>query len=237
MRLLAIPSAGMGAGLYHSWGAELPSWVEVWAVAAPGREHRLSQPAPSRIADHVDAIAEAIHGWSDMPFVIFGHSMGGLVAFELARHLRAAGRSLPAHLFISALPAIPVLADRQEHLLGNADLLDAVRRRYGGMPAALEAFPDVLEWALDVLRSDLRALETFVSPAAAPLPVPITSIGGDSDPSVTRAELEQWAAETEGAFAVRTFPGDHRYLESSRSELLAYLRDALRGISRSRTIA
>ena len=88
LRLLAVPSAGMGAGLYHGWSAALPSWVEVWAVAAPGREHRLSMPAPDRLIDHAEAIAAAIREWSAMPFVVFGHSMGSVVAFELARHLR-----------------------------------------------------------------------------------------------------------------------------------------------------
>jgi medium-chain acyl-[acyl-carrier-protein] hydrolase len=228
MRLLAVPSAGMGAGLYHGWGDELPSWVEVWAVASPGREHRLSEPPAARIADHVGAIAEAIETWSSLPFVVFGHSMGAMVAFELARQLRDTAGPLPLHLMLSALPPAQVIASRSEHQLEPAALLDAVRRRYGGMPAEVEAFPDVLEWALEILRADLRALETHRVFDAAPLPVPITALGGDQDPSVNVGDLRLWARETEKAFAIQLFPGDHRYVQTSRQELLSFLRDAFR---------
>jgi len=224
----------MGAGLYHSWSAGLPSWVEVWAVAAPGREHRLSTPAPSRLVDHVEAIAEAMDGWRDTPFVVFGHSMGALVAFEVVRFLRDQRRPLPMKLFISALrpPWLPEDLE-PEHLLSSADLLDAVRRRYGGMPPEVEAFPDVLEWALDVLRADLCALETHHFVMGEPLGVPIVSLGGDADPSVAMSDLEAWAAGTRSDFAVRRFVGNHRYLETARAELLAYIREVARSVGRA----
>lgn len=234
LRLLGVPSAGMGAGLYHGWSTSLPSWVEVWAVAAPGREHRLSDAVPVRLLDHVDAIAQAVSEWSDMPFTVFGHSMGSVVAFELARYLRDQQRPMPSQLFVSALRP-PWLPDDvpPEHVLSSAELLEAVRRRYGGMPPGIEAFPDVLEWALEVLRADLRALETHAFVAGKPLDTPIAALGGADDPSVSAADLDAWAAGTTRAFSVRRFAGNHRYLDSARADVLAHVRDVLRNLSRT----
>jgi surfactin synthase thioesterase subunit len=229
LRLVAIPPSGAGAGFYHGWGAELPHWVETWAVAAPGREHRLSEPVPRHLADHVEAIAEALRPLDDAPVVLFGHSMGSLVGFELARRLCADASPPPQSLYVSALRPPSLRPDHEpEHLLPAEALIATVRRRYGGLPSEVEAYPEVLEWALGVLRGDLRAMEEYCYQPTMALPIPITAFGGDADPAVPLEDLHEWVRETQREFAVQAFPGNHRYLEAQRSAVLTYLANDLR---------
>ncbi|HJW11291.1 MAG TPA: alpha/beta fold hydrolase, partial [Albitalea sp.] len=93
-RLYCFPHAGVGASVYRQWHAALPPEVEVCAVQLPGRENRLGEPALTRIADIVQALVLAIEPQSNLPFAFFGHSMGAVVAFELAHALARRGSAL-----------------------------------------------------------------------------------------------------------------------------------------------
>ena len=234
LRLLAIPSAGSGSGLFHVWDMALPRWVELWSVMAPGRESRYSEPVPDRLLDYVEAIGDALGGIEQIPLVVFGHSMGGRIAFELARHLGERRQPLPLHLFLSSIAA-PSRYEREppKHLLGDVELLMEVRRSYGGFPPEVERYPELLRAALRVLRDDLHALETHRERASAPLSVPISALGGNDDPSVSEEDLRAWEVETTGGFDLLLFQGDHRYMESRVEAVLAYLVPTLKALGRS----
>jgi medium-chain acyl-[acyl-carrier-protein] hydrolase len=231
VRLVAVPPAGSGPGLYADWTSALPAWVELWLVVAPGRENRFSESVPRRLVDHVEAIAAALLLMDPLPVALFGHSMGGIVAFEVARRLRDAGRSVPHHLFLSGVRA-PLLPRNYEpeHQLPTSQLLHSIRRRYGGLPAEVETHPELLEWSLELLRRDLRALETYHYRPADLLSMPISVLGGDADPSVPVDDLRAWAWETDHAFTLRVFAGDHRFLEGQRDAVLECVRDHLSAI-------
>lgn len=236
LRLLAVPPGGSGAGLYHGWDSRLPSWVEVWCVNAPGRDSRVSEPAPRNLGDHVAAITAALRPLGDVPLTIFGHSMGGFIAFEVARRLLVSRGPRPLWLFLSSVRAPSLGRDYDsEHILPDEDLIAAVRHRYGGLPPEIEQYPELLEMALGVLRRDLQAFEEYVYRPAEPIPVSITALGADSDPSVPIADLEPWSAETSAGFNLKVFPGTHCYVDTCRSSLLAFLRDELRSLVRSRS--
>jgi surfactin synthase thioesterase subunit len=229
VRLVAVPPAGSGPGLYADWASALPAWIELWLVVAPGRENRFSEPVPQRLVDHVEAIADELLLMDQRPVALFGHSMGGTVAFEVARRLRDEGRSVPGHLFLSSVRAPLLLRNYEpEHHLPTPQLLDSIRRRYGGLPAEVEAHPELLEWSLQLLRRDLLALETHQCRPADPLAFPITVLAAEADPSVPADDLRPWAQETRAAFTLRLFPGNHRYLEEQRDAVLACIGDALR---------
>ena len=176
----------------------------------------------------MEAIAGDLALLDDLPTVLFGHSMGGLVAFELARRLRDTGRSSPSHLFVSSVraPFLPPDAS-PEHVLPTGELQAVLRRRYGGLPAEVEDHPELLAWSLELLRQDLRALETHRCVPGRPLPVPLSALGGDADPSAPVDDLRPWAAETSSTFSLRVFPGDHRYMESQQEAVLNYVRHQL----------
>lgn len=224
LRLLTIPSAGTGSGLFHAWDSGLPRWVELWSVMAPGRESRYSEIIPTRLLDYVEAIGRGLEELDEMPLLIFGHSMGGRIGFELAHHLRESGRPLPLHVFVSSIPApsVPRL-ETPDHLLSDQELLRVVRRRYGGFPPEVERYPDLVRSALRILRSDLHALETHENQRKPPLPLPISALGGRDDPSVSEEDLRGWRGETTKGFDLVLFPGDHRYLESESEALRTLL--------------
>src|SRR5580765_133219 len=101
LRLFALPFAGGGASTFRQWPEGLPADIECCAVQLPGRETRYKEPGFVRMANLVAALAESLAPEFDRPFALFGHSMGALVAFELARELRRRRMRLPDVLFVS----------------------------------------------------------------------------------------------------------------------------------------
>jgi len=227
VRLFCFPHSGVGASVYRRWQAALPDDVEVVAMQAPGREDRIREPALTRIPAIVDGVVPAIAARLDRPFALFGHSMGGVVASEVARVLCDRGRA-PAHLVVSARRAPLVPPDEPLlHTMDDDALVGELGRRYGGIPAAVARDKDLLRWHLPCLRADLTALETHAPGKRAPMPCPITVFGGTEDALTPREHLEPWKDETSGAFRIRFFEGGHFYLEPRRADVLAHLSEIL----------
>ncbi|MBI4861038.1 MAG: thioesterase [Candidatus Riflebacteria bacterium] len=227
LRLICFPYAGGGATTYRSWAGALPRHVELLAVQPPGREGRFSHPPFTRLEPLMDAMVPALDPWLDRPFALFGHSLGCLLAFELARRLTRGGRTGPVHLFVSArgAPALPPRTPRATPLSDQEFI--AGLRRYEGTSEQVLADPELLELLLPVLRADFTVNETYEYRPGEALGCPISACGGASDPDVTVADLEAWQGETRGPFRVRTFPGGHFYLFSRQHDLMTSLMEDL----------
>src|SRR5579883_2155511 len=128
LRLFCFPYAGGAASIYRLWPQLLPETIEVHAIQLPGREGRLLEPTYVRLAPIIDEVTQAIAPLLDRPFALFGHSLGALLAFELARQLRRLQRPQPIHFFASARRA-PQFADPDPpiHRLPDAEFLEEVR--------------------------------------------------------------------------------------------------------------
>lgn len=217
-RLVCVPYAGGGVATFRGWPERLSS-MEVGVVQLPGRAGRLHEPLVTCLAEAAAAIASAIHRLPPRPTVLFGHSLGALIAFETARQMEASGTP-PLGLFVSgrrgpALPnRFPPIAD-----LPTGEFLDEVRRRYGALPDAVLADPELIRLLVPGLRADLAMLESYRYEPGAPLDCPIVACSGVADPHATHAELEAWRAETRRRFTVRTFTGGHFYLHDERDAL------------------
>jgi len=232
LRLFLLAHAGGGASAFRGWADGIAAdRVEVCPVQLPGRENRLREPAYDRLPPLVEALSAALERWRDLPYAVFGHSTGALVAFELARHAARAGMPGPVHLFASGRRA-PDLPSRQRdvHQLPDGELLSELRS-LGGFPQALLDHPELLELLLPVLRADLALTETYTPTPGATIAVPITAYIGDRDEKVTADEARAWERHTTAAFHVRTFPGDHFYLFASRDLVLQALSTDLRSIT------
>ncbi|HUK16279.1 MAG TPA: thioesterase domain-containing protein [Bryobacteraceae bacterium] len=217
--VFSFPHAGGGA---PAWGGSF-----FVPVRLPGRESRLAEAPFERMQPLIAALASAIEGYLDRPFAFFGHSMGAVVAFELARELRRRRRPVPGMLIASGARApryrlghIPPPDPSDEQLL--ADL-----RRLSGTPAELLEDRAGLRAVLPALRADAALYRYYVYRPEPPLDAPIRAYGGLDDPNVTREHLEAWAGETTASFAVRRFPGGHFYWQGHREELLAAIEQDL----------
>jgi surfactin synthase thioesterase subunit len=219
LRLYCAPYAGGGAGVYRSWADALDVRIEVRAFLLPGRERRFTEPALSSVEELADSLVPELTPGLDPPYALFGHSLGAMLAYEVARRLTTAGRP-PAHLLVSGAHA-PHLPHRgpEYHRMADAEFVLGIKD-LGGTPPELTEHAELLELLMPSLRADFTAAETYYHDAVDPLPCPITAFGGTEDPLVDRDELAGWSAHTTGAFRMHELPGDHFFLATARPALL-----------------
>ena len=221
LRLVCFPYAGGGAASYRPWVSHFPSSVEVCAIKLPGREDRIREAPRERLSELLPLLASVIASHADIPFAFFGHSMGALMCFELARELRRQHLPEPVHLFISAFRAPQRPASLSEtHRLPEAEFIKEVGQRWGGIPEAIRNEPELLALLLPTLRADLALVETYTYIPEPPLACPISSFGGQDDRTAGQAILSEWQQQTTGMFTLTMFAGNHFFLQSAREELL-----------------
>ncbi|MET9666786.1 alpha/beta fold hydrolase [Streptomyces sp. NPDC006475] len=227
IRLFCLPYAGGAASAYAQWSPFLGDEVEVCGIELPGRQSRWSDRPFTRMEPLVDALASAIESELDVPYALFGHSMGSLVAFELARELRRRGAAEPHVLFASAGPA-PQLRrpESRVHDQPDAVVIDKLRS-LGGLPEEIYAEPELLELLLPTIRADFEVLETYAYRSAPPLTCPIVSFAGTGDHEVPVARVAPWREQTTAGFTQHELRGDHFFLRSAQAQLLETVRAAL----------
>jgi medium-chain acyl-[acyl-carrier-protein] hydrolase len=212
IRLFCFPHAGAGGFAYREWGRLLPPAIQVLPVLPPGRETRIRETSYTSIEPYVDDLATALAPEMRAPYALFGHSLGALVAFELARRLRADRLAAPVHLFVSGRMA-PHLTERRQvlHRLPAGDLARELAA-LGGIPDGIDLGDHRLSHVLDTLRADLTVNERYSFRAEPALGTAVTALGGTTDPRVRESELAAWRAQTSGPFALQTYQGGHFYL-------------------------
>lgn len=223
LRLFCLPHAGGDTWIFHEWHRLLPSYVEICPIRLPGRGSRIAEAPFASVAPLVEALGDALRDALDRPFAIFGHSMGALIGYELARYLgRVLGRN-PAMLCVASCPA-PHLADFDPAIshLSPYLLMDALRGRFGA-GAELAGNPELMGLMLPVLRADLLLCETYRYGGGDRLACALSAYGGTADPWVDPRALEAWGAHTTGTFLQHFIAGDHFFPIGSRNALLGVL--------------
>lgn len=228
VRLFCFPHAGGAASFFYSWSTSLPADVKVLAVQYPGRQDRGTEPFVRSLPDLADRIYAAIRPRLTEPFAFFGHSMGAILAFEVACRIARDGQTAPEHLFVSGRRAPSRVRHEELHRASSAALA-AEMRRLGGTDPRIFADPDLLKMVLPTVRADYTAIETYRFDSAPPLPCAITAMIGDSDPKVGADDAEAWSQHTVGRFNLRIFPGGHFYLEDCRAGVLDGISSVLCG--------
>ncbi|MFI5613359.1 thioesterase II family protein [Amycolatopsis sp. NPDC051903] len=224
VRLVCLPHAGGAASFFHPFSKELRADADVLAVQYPGRQDRFGEPPFTWIPDLADAVTQALLPWLDVPVVLFGHSMGATLAFEIGLRLEARG-SGPQAVVVSARRAPSVRREEAVHRRDDDGLLAEVTKLRGIDPRVL-ADEELRALVVPALRADYTAVETYAG-SAAELTAPIHAHAGADDPRVTPAEVRAWAAHTTGGFTSTTHPGGHFYLADRPGPVVAALRSTL----------
>ena len=215
--------------MYRPWFTSLPG-VEICAVELPGRERRLAEPPIPNIEPLLEAMVPAVQellAVDNAPYALFGHSMGAIIVFELARRLAAVEARPPSRLFLSSFRA-PHLSSGDTNEPGlSDDALIAYLRTLAGTPAELLANREFLELVLPTLRADLALCFTYRLTPGPTLMTSAVVLGGVSDPEVAQHELEGWRRHFGGEFKLSLFPGGHFYLEECRSAVLRLVAEEL----------
>ncbi|MGB2626204.1 MAG: alpha/beta fold hydrolase [Candidatus Acidiferrum sp.] len=214
MRLFCLPHAGGGASAFHSWHAAFAPLIQVCPILLPGRESRLSEPLYTNFDQLLEALSEELRPWLDVPFAVFGHSMGALLAFEWVRRLQREGPRLPSRVFLSGRRA-PDASDEAGLLspLSDAEFVDELAHRYQGLPDELLCEPELMAVMLPILRADISVVESYRFTEGEQLSCPTMVSAGIDDATVPFDQLVGWQRHVDSRFEVQIFPGGHFYPE------------------------
>ena len=230
LRLFCFSYAGGSASTFSSWANNIDSEVEICPIELPGHGCRIAEQPFDQLEPLVEEITNALLPYLEKPFALFGHSMGGLVSFELAHLLRKKFNLSPEHLFISGRRA-PQIPDPRPpiHHLDKLKLINELGRLNGTPKAVLEN-AELMELFLPVLRADFTTIETYIYKSKPLLDCSITVLGGLQDDEVSCENLEAWQEQTNSNFSIQMFQGDHFFINSNRSTLLHFLHQELQKI-------
>lgn len=232
LRLYCFPYSGGNAVAFIPWQRELAADIELCAVQLPGRGARFAEPALTCFDELICTLAQVVQArqaQSPLPFVFYGHSLGSLMAFELAHYLRDQSLPLPQQLLLSGCnpPPLPGKA-RRLHELSDAELIERLRS-YNGTPAEILDNPEMMALLLPTIRADFALGADYQDNyrPAAPLPIPFKLLAGRNDPHVNAAQLRGWQQHTSSDYQEHWFEGGHFFINESRRQVLDCLAGAL----------
>jgi surfactin synthase thioesterase subunit len=227
-RLVCLPHAGGSATFFVPVSAALSPGVDVVAIQYPGRQDRRAERPIDDIAVLADLIHALIRREPEMPMILFGHSMGAVIGFEVTRRLEAEKHG-PLRLIVSGRRAPATYRNETVHLRDDAGILAEVRLMAGTASSVL-GDDELMRAALPALRADYRAAETYTCPPDVTVNCPITALTGDNDPKTTLDEAKAWAKQTTGPFDLHVFAGGHFFLTDHADEIIKLISQHLHAV-------
>jgi surfactin synthase thioesterase subunit len=224
VRLVCFPHAGGSAVSHVKLAQALSPTVDTHGVQYPGRFERRHEP-PESITAVADAVAAELGPSWDRPTALFGHSMGSVIAFEVARRLEAMGCP-PTWLFASGRAAPSRQREESTHLLNDPSLLGEMHK-LGGTDRRLLDDDQLMQLMLPVIRADYQVMASYRYAPGPPLSCPVTAMNGHDDPKVTQRTASAWREHTTGRFRSLTLIGGHFYLVDRVSEVAAVIQASL----------
>lgn len=233
-RLYCFPYAGGSGTVFLPWQQHVHPGIEIVGIQMPGRGALLREQPYTSLLQLTEVLAQVISASAatSVPFGFFGHSLGGIVSFELTRYCRRHGLPLPSILFVSGCDA-PQHRDesKQLHLLDD-EALTAALHDYDGTPPEVLGHRELMALALPAIRADFTLVANYVYQPSMPLEIPLTVLAGKSDPHVSQEDVVQWKKESRGPYEVHWFDGGHFFIDSQRDDVVACVNNTLRRLLR-----
>jgi surfactin synthase thioesterase subunit len=226
IQLFCFPYAGASAAIYRRWRAGLPAWIESHPVELPGHGRRFGEPLETSIAGIVAGVLPELRRHARGPFALFGHSLGALIAFEVAHALRAERAGEPLMVFASGTHA-PSRWEREPDASIDTDAgLRAELARLDGTPGCVMSSPELMELTLPIVRADFQAGQRYRCAPTRRIGCAIHAIGG-ADDTTDEATLQAWGEHTTCEFARSVLPGGHFFIHEQEGALLRLIEHAL----------
>lgn len=211
-QLYCFPYAGGVASIYKDWGSYLPSNISVTSLEYPGRGEKFHQKCIQKLPELLDHLEEEILPKLQGNFAFFGHSLGALVSFELAKRFKLKYDLEPICLFLSACPPpLKIMTVASISHLNDQDFISKVES-LNGLPKELATDSEFINSFLPVLRNDFALLDDYRSDQNYKAAFPIVVYTGREDPHVTAEDMKAWSHETTMEFSMHLFSGDHFYI-------------------------
>ncbi|NEP83877.1 MAG: thioesterase, partial [Okeania sp. SIO3B3] len=219
-RLFCFHPWGSSASMYQQWSDALPPEIEVLPIQLPGRQRRLQEKPFTDFANLIEVLADFLSPYLDKPFAFFGHSMGGVIAFELAYFLGEKYNLKPIQLFLSGLvpPSDNTLLEK------IASLSEAERLNYlleiSEIPESISQDPSLFNELMNIFKADFQLLQSYRHVEKKPLDFPISSFSGVDDYTVSDRQLSDWSKYTTSNLKIDRIPGKHMFMFLKDSQKL-----------------
>lgn len=224
IRIFCFPYAGGGASAYRNWSSYFPDYIGIYPIQIPGRENRITEDALTDMDELVDRIEVAMRPYISTKFLIFGHSLGAKISYEVCNRIREKKENEPCHLIVSGSRAPHIPEPEPLHNLKDSDFIEAMKR-YSGMSKEFLENKDLLNLYLPIFRADFILDETYHYTEYEKFDFPITAIYGDQDQDSEIETVEAWSKYTKKYFKKKEFHGEHFFIKTSEYEVLTYIKD------------
>ncbi|VVO38904.1 thioesterase II family protein [Pseudomonas fluorescens] len=228
LTLLCLPYSGASAMVYSRWRRKLPEWLKLQPVELPGRGARFGEPLHTDMRRLALQLAHEQKTTLKAPYALFGHSLGALLACEMAHALRSLGLPEPVALFASGTAAPTMRADYDRGFAEpktDAELIEQLRTLNGTSEEVL-ANEELMGLTLPVLRADFLLCGRFEPIQQPMLKCPVHVLGGTTD-RATPEQLIGWSKETRGSFSVDMLAGGHFFIHEHEAKVLRVIKDQL----------
>lgn len=223
--LFCFPYSGASASFYLRWGSKFRQEIKIQPVEYPGRGTRFGEKFSDSMDELVESIMPVIENNFSEHMIFFGHSLGGLVAYEATLKLRSAGYTLPSHLFLSGItPPHLKYGEQLLHRLPDTIFLKEVGK-FGGMSKEILDNQEILNMYLPVIRADYRIYELYQSHESDPLSIDISIFSGREDELASGKDMLEWQQYTNRKFNVRHLDGDHFFVHKQLDCIIAEIEE------------
>lgn len=220
LRLICFPYAGGNASTYMSWVQSLPANVELVIVQAPGRGMRMCEPAFTDMQDLVSDLMKSMPKVLNKPYILFGHSLGSRIAFELMSQLKTFSYALPQHFIASGSRGPHIKSNKKPIFHLDEPEFIAELKKLSGTPVDVLENKELMELFLPLLRADFEIADKYCYAATADFNCPISVLGGEDDIEISLLQLESWGELFTSKPEVYLLPGNHFFIDSNKDLVL-----------------